>query len=236
MFFRVSLCYFLMMYLSIAAYVPLNRELVGNVIYFPKNNVIFLYIPKNGMTYVWRAFNENSGFINPKMISPEEVSRAVKLLVVRNPYDRVISGYFEILKDRQDSPDATFMDFFKNRDNLFESFHQFLLELEGDLFNEHVVTQREIFERKGFKLSDMDFIADLCSIETDLALFSLTFQVPLDLEHEDRNMSNPEKNRKLHEYVESSEEIRKLIEKIYAEDFTFYQEALQRREEILSGL
>jgi hypothetical protein len=192
----------------------------------------FLGIPKNGTCFI-RMRLKLSECIDFHLVSDDYF----KFTIIRNPVDRIVSAYIELVQDCCHYPGGRFMylDLPKPKVEFISSL------LESDLDNEtrfkeyldyiqqkgfidgHCVPQSiyltgtdgNLFDTQQFKLEDLKPLEELVSIE---------FGKPKDGDqHEYNTTSNPALKRKLLGFIESDSHTLEQIKKIYSQDFEIWE-------------
>jgi hypothetical protein len=101
----------------------------------------FIPVPKNASSTISSLMDlrKNVGYLFEDTV---DISNLHTFSVVRNPYDRIVSAYSEILKLRIDGGVATTKKlpfFFKT--NHLEKFEQFVYDIEDNLYDAHIKQQ-----------------------------------------------------------------------------------------------
>ena len=171
----------------------------------------------------------------------DTTGKVKKMIVIRNPLDRIISSYQEMLKLRGDLPlafqppesfkhTATVtkeMEFYKLRDHTLKSFAVFLKELQVyGFYDIHVWPQVE-FMRTKCTISDIDYVLDFENLQNDLEMVCEKNNIPL-LPHEkvakeEINVGNSEVKEELREFINKHKVIQDIIESLYPNDTNLYR-------------
>jgi len=164
--------------------------------------------------------------------SLESVDKYLKFMVVRNPFNRVISSYNEVKKLRRDGPwKITQRASWYQEPNLLKSFEMFLEFITGNFYDNHVKPQKIFLDDKGISLSDIDEILLMDNLEKDFnRLIKNHPQIltkSLSLRHELKTPSDT--HHLLGDFIESSSAVRKQILSLYSEDFLIYKKVAEGR-------
>lgn len=127
-----------------------------------KSKICLVNIPKNASSYLRVKFD-----LKHVRYEPNKHIEYTKIIVLRDPVDRLWSSYSEVLKLRKDGPYISTQkaDFYKNRSNIKQSMLEFLSFIENNLYDVHVFPQSEFLKRKSLTLADMDFIYDFTDVD-----------------------------------------------------------------------
>lgn len=217
--------------------------------YFDDIDLIFINIPKCASSFIRTNFWQISRPIKPidYFKIPDKIKKtASTLLVVRNPYERSISIYLEVIKARKDGPYEITLSkpFFQNRENLCASFTSYLLDIiKNGFYDNHQLCQFKYIEDKKINLSDISFIIDIEHFDKDLELFykylnsrKTTEKIVVSYKNVPTNIGNPAQKKILNHFIPNNPRIRKLIKYIYKDDFDFYSKCKIRRKQILKNL
>ena len=63
--------------------------------YYPNLNILYINVPKNGSCFMRHALKEPFFMINANTFFKKH-AESIKVFVIRNPYSRAISSYFEV--------------------------------------------------------------------------------------------------------------------------------------------
>jgi hypothetical protein len=219
--------------------------------YFNDIGLIFFNIPKCASSFIRTSISLEDEFTKHTRINyfniPDKIKEtASTLLVVRNPYERAISSYLEVIKARSDGPREVTLkkSFFLERKNVCNSFTSYLLDIiENGFYDAHQLCQFKFIKDKKINLSDVSFIIDFEHFDKDLELFykylnsrKTTGKIVASNKNVHTNIGNPSKKKILNRYIANSPTTRKLIEEIYKDDFHFYSKCKERRKQILENL
>lgn len=178
---------------------------------FTDDNIFLCNIPKNASTSIRKSLNLNKR----KPYNNEKI----KIVTLRNPYERALSSYSEILKLRTDGPyqETKESDFFKlSKTNFDESFVMFLKYIDNRIYDSHVHRQIDYINRKGFTINDFNYVLDFSNIKNDFIVFKNELNIQNELLDTNKSTIN-NKN-----YLLDDVSIRKLIENVYHEDIELY--------------
>lgn len=205
--------------MSIKKYDGKERGAKGH--YFYNEDFSFLNIPKNASSTLRQLFEFGNN--RTKMAGPadETFHRRITFTVIRNPIDRFISGYSEVLKCRNDGPcDYTrSLPFYnmKDPDLKIQRFKTFLSNVEDNLYDEHIKPQV-------YYLGDVkvDYYLSLENLENDVnAMLVENGFEPLNFE---RRWNTGLKDKQIYkDFIMSNENILSKIKMMYKDDFELYE-------------
>jgi hypothetical protein len=186
---------------------------------------LFISIAKNASTSIRESIVFDRGG-RKSYDSLENANEYVKFMVVRNPFDRIISSFSEVRKLRKDGPwNITKDSSWYREKNLIKSFELFLEFIRDNFYDNHVRPQKDWLDHKGLSLSDIDEILLMDTLREDYNKLIKSYPQILTksprLEHA-RKM--PSKDRLLLEdFIESSEGPKERIRGLYQEDCKMYK-------------
>lgn len=127
------------------------------------NNILklcFINISKNASTTCRKMFSTKHVYYDHKIYKDY-----FKILILRDPKDRIKSSFSEVLKLRKDGPYLITkkMKFFESK-----NFGVFLDEIKDNFYDSHVIPQHWFWEDKGLDLEDIDKIILFENLKTDL--------------------------------------------------------------------
>jgi hypothetical protein len=185
----------------------------------------FINITKNASTSMRTTLNMRSRF----KYKSNELKNRIKIIVLRNPYSRIISSYLEVLRLREDGRyrKTLNMNFYKNRHMIEESFDVFLDEIKDNFYDTHCAPQIYFLREKNISIKEINYILFFETLEQDYQEmaekegFSMNLLNPFGYVYS----SNKDAKKRLREFIENNEKIRKKIYELYKEDFDLYDEA-----------
>lgn len=187
------------------------------------NKFMFINIPKNASTSI-RQCLKNRQLVEYAPI--KDKNSYVKFCIIRNPVDRVISSYSEVLKLRPDGPFylTKQMNFFKQRNNPINSFNLFIDEISKDFYDEHTFPQEIFLKHKGLTLSDIDVTILFENIKTEIPKFFNKYGAVVSLPH--AWAGKIDLKNKLMNYIKENKTIQNKITNLYREDHKLYTQLL----------
>lgn len=193
---------------------------------FHNNELIFFNIPKNASTSIRNTLSLNK---RESFFKTPNRSNCKKIMVIRNPYERIISSFNEVKKLRTDGPreETLKSDWFKiQKNDLEKGFKMFLDYIDGRIYDSHVHTQSDWFNAKKIDLEDIDFLILFEDLNKEFD--DMCKQLKLKNRLQKSNFSkNKENEDRLKNLINSNEEVKKKIEKIYREDIELYNKVLK---------
>lgn len=189
-----------------------------------KHQSIFIHIPKTAGSSIEKVIYKTKGQIGHKTILQYKNADAAKFesyfsfAFTRNPYDRLVSAYFYLIKGGRNKFDKAWSD-----DNLMQygSFENFVLALDKPEICEQIFKWMHFIPQYKFVCDSnnkilVDFIGKLESINTDFPIVTkkLGIETPL-LPHE-----NPSEHDVYETYYIDS--MRYVVQKIYKDDFELF--------------
>ncbi len=207
--------------------------------------VIFGWSPKCGCSHIKKIywFLQNDKINNPIHVNnerhklPDDIHNYTTILVIRNPYDRVVSGFLDKYKE-----DGQYRKGWKKSTITFEDFVKELVNENWYVIDEHHFTQqlKQNFNRKQLLQSKSLIIYDLAKIDYNFIEQLYNKKIPQSLlefrgGHErkaieilneyvyDKDMSEYIKYKVPTKYFYNND-IKILIEYFYKEDFDFFKE------------
>tara|TARA_Y100000034_G_C6908787_1_gene422603 strand:- start:3662 stop:4483 length:822 start_codon:yes stop_codon:yes gene_type:complete len=218
--------------------------------------VCWLFIPKNGTHYVMKRFKltydkhlrevYHPSALDPHTGAPRSVPNMIDdlqdpshltFIVVRDPIERTISSYQEMLKLRADTPLTAAitkqMKFYATRDNPTKSFFLFLKEIEKyGFYDQHLYPQIKFIEDRNLSLEQVNAVILFDHIEQGLTTLAQMWDIEA-LSHEDLgeafiNEGDKKIKTELMEFIDKNEPARELITKLYKDDIDLYDEFKNR--------
>jgi len=190
------------------------------------NHIVFVFVPKNGSS-TFRIV------VNTLDLVPYDHSKfknSTKVFIARDPIYRPISIYSEVMKLRFEKNRTKSEEFYKNRNNIIESFKQFLFVIRNDFYEPHITSQYSFLNDKQLSLDDIDFVLLFENLDEDMRIFCELNDVVFHNYNE--NKASAHMKKVLKELIRSDDEVRNLIHDIWKKDFEFYEKAKKRRLEI----
>lgn len=203
-----------------------HKEINGGICFFNS--------PKNASNTIRNILNVNR-FILYDAIK-DEIDSYTKIMCVRDPLYKPISIYNELMKLRKDgkyniTKNTTF---YALREDPCLSFNLFLDFIDGNFYDGHLSHQYMFLEYKGLSLSEMDFILLFENLDEDLKKFCSIYRQ--SFEYKKINEGVPTVKSILERFIDENSEIQNKIKKIWFRDFIFYEQAKERRKEVLNNI
>ena len=176
--------------------------------------VCFIPVPKNSSTTFrnecpWSYETEN--FIkNPQVLDENKV-----ICIVREPLDRLISGYLEVLIRTHDCPRTLEKDFIYIREEP-QRFLAFIKEIKKEFFDAHIEPQLFYLTNEDnnlIKLDEVWLIRDTNEKLSQLFGKSITQKT---------NIKSLGDKKRYVDYLNNNSRLKTFVEKLYAEDIEFY--------------
>jgi hypothetical protein len=190
---------------------------------FLEHKCLFFHIPKAGGISVSKTlfgsleWGHKDVAYYQNVFGKKTFENLYKFTVVRNPFDRLLSGYNFLQKGGMNNMDKSFSEQYLKD---YVSFEDFILNgLENEPIKNwvHFRPQHSFITNKHNKL-EVDFIAKLENIKDDFKVINAHFKRDVKLLHENKS----EKTKQIY-----STEMKKIIKSIYKRDFElFYPELL----------
>ncbi|WP_309495539.1 sulfotransferase family 2 domain-containing protein [Sulfurovum sp.] len=163
--------------------------------YTKEHKCIFIHIPKTAGTSIWRVLLKNktkrdhipySAFLSA---DPEKFNSYYKFTFVRNPWDRLVSGYEYLLQGGNKTGDLYFQDLFMKK---YDTFDKFVLNyLDKDKIHEHGLFGPQylyIYDYKG--KCQVDFVGRFENIEQDFLKVVKHLNINDKLPHTNKSKRN----------------------------------------------
>jgi hypothetical protein len=143
--------------------------------------------------------------------------------VVRDPFTRFVSGYREVCKLRPDDMNArrlsTSLPFSRIHDPL-KKFAQFVHDIDGNIYDLHLVPQVDYIKTPNVPVAEWLTFENITKHMGDmLKRLKLPGSLPRRNVSDDRQL-----DKKLLQLLKSDMRLRRIVERIYAEDFKLYKE------------
>ena len=187
---------------------------------------IFIHIPKNAGTSVLRSLGYGGGRQHCSyqcylMSDAEKFRKYYKFTIVRNPYDRLVSGYWYMKNGGNKKSDMQFKTVIDEEYPDFKSFVFGFLNKdrihEIKIFNPQYIY---LFDR--FDILQVDYIARFESLADDFRV------IEERLELRDRGLAvvNPSNKGNYREYYTDDEVVRR-VQYLYSKDFELLRYGLE---------
>jgi len=185
-----------------------------------KNKYIFINISKNASTTIHNTLRFDM-FSN---YDAEKYRDYYKFIILRNPINRIISSYLEIIKLRSDGPfNITKNSKWFNEPDVTKSFSMFLDFIDNNFYDSHVLPQINFLKDKNLTINDMDCVLLHEKLKDDyLELIKLNKNIETLSHLKNLQVGNNHKKKLLKEFVIGNKEIEQRVSKIYNEDTEIY--------------
>jgi len=188
---------------------------------FLNNQFILINIPKNASTTLRHTLHLS------QRVSYPTTNTHKKIIIVRDPFQRIVSSFMELIKLRKDGAylETASTTWFKliNSD-LEKSFDVFLDYINNRLYDSHVHPQIEYIKRKNIELEEIDYILLFEDLKKDFKEMCKDLNISKKLQYHNKTHNNKYKDS-LNNLIATNKDIRKKIEYIYTEDINLYKEA-----------
>lgn len=175
--------------------------------YFPEINAVFYHSLKSGGTSIITTLMQRYDYILMKKREAVKLN-AFNFTFVRNPYGRVVSGYFYLLNKQDD-----FNKKFKMRDDFtFEEYVKRICEINDKEADNHFKSLSEHHQIKN-NLGHLHFIGKLETAEQDFQKVCNILRI--------KNLPLLHKNKTKHQHWKHyyTNELREMVYNKYFEDF-----------------
>jgi len=187
------------------------------------NNICFIGVPKNASTSIRNGFNLNK-MDNYFSLSDGVKSNLKLITVLRDPLDRLVSAYLEVIIRVHDSPKTIGKKFFHMSESI-DRFREFITELEQDTYDAHVEHQRFYITDNEDKLLPFFKILSFKNLEEDLIdlkkSISLTTQIP------HLNKKNNLQKNMVYNYLKMDNDLLERIKILYKKDYILYNKIIE---------
>lgn len=159
-----------------------------------------------------------------------DVSDYIKIVVVRDPYYRTVSSYFEMMKLRRDGPWSVTKNslFYRTKEHVAVSFRKFLQFLHpNNFYDDHVFPQAHNLKLHGYDLEEVDEVLVFENLQEDLNRLIQKYQLNKTVKH--CNKAPVDKKTILTKYVSTDPYCRRMIRSIFKQDFELYEKAVKLR-------
>jgi len=183
--------------------------------YNEDNKLCFIAVPKNASTSLRNGFNLT------KMDNYFNLNKGLKnelklITVIRNPLDRLVSSYLEVLVRLHDSPKTGDKKFYHMNESI-ERFEEFISELERDTYDAHVETQSfYVTDDKG-QLLPFYKILTFESLSNQINTLKTELGINTNIPH--LNQKHNDKKNMVYKYLKNDTSLIERIKKIYNCDY-----------------
>lgn len=185
-----------------------------------KNKYVFINVSKNASTTIHNTvrFDMFSNY------DTEKYRDYYKFIILRDPINRVISSYLEIIKLRTDGPfQITKNSKWFNEPDVTKSFTMFLDFIENNFYDSHILPQINFLKDKNLTINDMDCVLLHEKIKDDyLELIKSNKDIETLSHLKNLQVGNKQKKKILKEFVIGNKEIEQKVSEIYSEDTKMY--------------
>ena len=187
--------------------------------YNTDNKINFIAVPKNASTSIRNGLNLKT--MDNYFNLTEDFKNVYKnITVLRDPLERIVSSYLEVLNRLHDSPKTGEKKFFHMTESI-DRFREFISELERETYDAHVEPQFfYISDNEGnilpfYKILKFENIMnDFSELKSDLELIE-------NLPH--LNSKPQQRKNMIYSYLQQDPSLIDRIKKIYEKDFELYE-------------
>lgn len=185
----------------------------------PDKSLAFFGIPKNSSTSIRRAMGSslNVEFYYDKNKSITEDT--VKFSVIREPLDRCLSSYLEVIKRATQDAPATLLKKFYNMPEGKDRFIEFLNEIDKDFYEVHTTPQSYLLTDPEGNLMDLDYLFIAEDLQTGIN--KLKADKGIELKIQRINASKGDQKEMVKNYLDDT--LIERIKQIYSDDFELYE-------------
>jgi hypothetical protein len=227
-----------------------NVMLTSCAHYYPDLNIIYINTAKNASTTLlsWCGGNEHIpiqyysylGVHSLYGVQNEEkvINLIPKLFIIRNPIDRVVSSFFEVMKlVRADKFIGTltpeeedkFLDWANKKYNLIDSFNMFLKSIsDNNFYDRHTFPQVVSLNDSGFPIDEVSALL-FENLGEELDAFCKKYNILNPRKFLITNKTMSPLKKELEMYVNSNIDIQNKIKEIYKEDWDLYSKIKNSR-------
>lgn len=196
----------------------------GRFWYNNKNKIASLLIPKNATSSIKSVFNSNNQ--SARYYDDITNSGFKKIVIIRNPLDKFISGYLEIIKRRK--PRIKKLEFWSGDDG--NRFERFITEIEKNGFiDEHVQLQHYAMTDESGIMYKFDYILLLENIDEDWSNMCEKLNLNLNLIY--TNKGDDGKKKELLDIINNNELLKSRIDILLEKDWKIYNKIIKDRNE-----
>lgn len=204
----------------------------GTVYYIEEKNFCLIPISKNGSTsfretcdvsglkYEVRNFLEESDFLNDKIVA----------VILREPIDRFVSGYFEINVRAHDSPKTLEKEFWyieKEPDR----FNKFINEVGEDFFDTHIEPQMYYITDNDNNIIKIDKWILLNDMSSELQkILNVNFKKRNDSNVVTKQIIMPVEKSWYHTHLNYNTQYKSYLEFLYKDDILLYNKILKEKD------
>ena len=159
-----------------------------------------------------------------------DVSDMIKFTSIRDPFERTVSSYLEVLKLRHDGHrDYTRSLLFFEIKNIEDRFKQFLVDMKKGIWDSHL--QPQVFHI--YKPDMIDYFIVVENYQDDIRHFVMRYKLRVYGDIDKKDHATPLRSLKLKEQlvglVRNDKETRRLIKEIYPEDIELYNKIMREK-------
>lgn len=185
------------------------------------DKIIFYGITKNASTSFrismdGDVYHDNYSFWEKE--GAENIKDYKKFTVLRNPINRVVSAFFEVIKRPINAKDKEFFTRFSDT----KRFEGFIDEVEKEFFDVHTRPQTWFLtNRNTNKFIDMDYYLSFESLSEDFAKMNSELDLGFELIH--LNQKDKKKELEILNYLKTNEHLLEKVKRIYKDDFNLIE-------------
>jgi len=183
------------------------------------NNICFIGVPKNASTSIRNGLNLNK-MDNYFTLSDDVKNNLNLITVLRDPLDRLVSSYLEVLVRLHDSPKTGEKKFYHMKESI-ERFEEFISELERDTYDAHVETQFFYVTDDNGDLLPFYKILSFDCLDEQINILKNELVIGGSIPHLNKKSNN--KKNMVYNYLENDVSLLKRIKKIYSCDYNLIE-------------
>tara|TARA_R110000803_G_scaffold86919_3_gene153477 strand:+ start:1143 stop:1757 length:615 start_codon:yes stop_codon:yes gene_type:complete len=183
------------------------------------NNICFIGVPKNASTSIRNGLNLNK-MDNYFTLSDDVKNNLNLITVLRDPLDRLVSSYLEVLVRLHDSPKTGEKKFYHMKESI-ERFEEFISELERDTYDAHVETQFFYVTDDNGDLLPFYKILSFDCLDEQINILKNELVIGGSIPHLNKKSNN--KKNMVYSYLENDVSLLKRIKKIYSCDYNLIE-------------